>query len=127
MFFGMNEIIDGIWLGDISSANNVKDLKEKGIKKILSVLKQFGRSVKGELYPGPNYKSEDGFIQKRIEINDFETENIIQYFRECLNFIEGNDKILVHCMAGASRSATIVIAYVIYRLIVSISILDKFI
>ena len=88
----MNEIIDGIWLGDISSANNVKDLKEKGIKKILSVLKQFGRSVKGELYPGPNYKSEDGFIQKKIEINDFQNENVIKYFGECLKFIDGMKK-----------------------------------
>ena len=105
MWAKMNEIVDGIWLGDLSAACNKEELKNKGIKKILSVLKQLG----------PNYKIEDGFIQKRIEINDFETENIIQYFGECLNFIEGNDKILVHCMAGASRSATIVIAYLMWK------------
>ena len=104
MWAKMNEIVDGIWLGDLSAACNKEELKNKGIKKILSVLKQLG----------PNYKIEDGFIQKRIEINDFETENIIQYFGECLHFMEGEEKVLVHCMAGASRSATIVIAYLMW-------------
>ena len=111
----MNEIIDGVWLGDFSSAVNVENLKKKGIKKILSVMIQFGISENGELDPGPNYKSEDGFIHKRIDLFDVPSENVIKYFGECLNFIDGNEKVLVHCMAGASRSATIVIAYLMWK------------
>ncbi len=29
----MDEIIDGLWLGDFSSAVKIKNLKNKGIKK----------------------------------------------------------------------------------------------
>ena len=111
----MNEIIDGLWLGDFSSATKVKDLKNKGIKKILSVIKQMGIFENGEFVPGPNYKSEDGFIHKRIDIIDIESENIIKYFGDCLNFIDGNEKVLVHCRSGKSHSATIVIAYLMWK------------
>ena len=64
---------------------------------------------------GPNYKSEDGFIHKKIAIIDLSNQNIIKYFGECLNFINGEEKVLVHCMAGASRSATIVVAYLMWK------------
>ncbi len=105
MWDTINEIKDGLWLGDNYAANNIKDLKKKGIKKILTVMNQ----------TGPIYKSEDGFIHKKFELSDFESENIIKYFGECLNFIDGKEKVLVHCMAGASRSATIIIAYLMWK------------
>ena len=101
----LNEIEEKLWLGNYASSENIKDLKEKGITKILTVMNGF-----------PNiYKKEDGFKHKTIEILDNSYENIIQYFGECLNFIKGNEKILVHCGAGASRSASIVIAYLMWK------------
>ena len=105
MFDNSHEIIDGLWLGNIAAAEDVIDLKKKGIKKILTVMNQ----------DGPNYKSEDGFIHKKFEIIDFDCENIIKYFGECINFIDGEEKILVHCMSGASRSASFVIAYLMWK------------
>ena len=99
-----DEINENLYLGDYGSSLNIKKLKEKGIKKVLTVM---------DYTEGPNYKSEE-FIHKRFEIDDDEHQNIIQYFGECLNFIKGKEKVLVHCMAGASRSATIVIAYLMW-------------
>ena len=61
-----------------------------------------------------SYK-EHGFYQKIINIMDYDSENIIQYFGECLNFIKGPEKVFVHCAAGESRSATIVIAYLMWQ------------
>ncbi|CAK80396.1 unnamed protein product (macronuclear) [Paramecium tetraurelia] len=52
-----------------------------------------------------------------INIDDSEDENIMQYFEQTNKFIEDNLKkgnVLVHCMAGISRSASIVIAYIMW-------------
>ena len=47
-------------------------------------------------------------------MGDSEKRNIIKHFGECLNFIKGDEKILVHCAGGISRSASIVIAYIMW-------------
>ena len=104
-FNNIDEMFDNIWLGNNSAATDIKDLKKKGIKKILTVMNQ----------DGPNYMPEDGFIHKKYNIIDSNDQNIIQYFGECLKFMEGEEKVLVHCWAGACRSATIVIAYVMWK------------
>ena len=62
-----------------------------------------------------DYKNDKGFTHKILDVMDIDYENIIQYFGECLNFINGDAKVFVHCAAGESRSATIVIAYLMYK------------
>ena len=101
----MDPIIDGqIWLGNLAAAQNIQALQDRGIIKVLTVMN--GSNLK--------YNIEDGFIHKKVEVVDLGDQNIIQYFGECLNFIEGEERVLVHCSAGASRSATIVIAYLMW-------------
>ncbi|TNV71767.1 hypothetical protein FGO68_gene3675 [Halteria grandinella] len=62
----------------------------------------------------------DGSIEyKQVEIMDEEGEDVKGLFRECLLFIERvvqkeGKTILVHCAAGVSRSASVVIAYIMY-------------
>ena len=54
-------------------------------------------------------------IYKHVNIWDTQCQDIKKYFPECLEYIEQSIQeggtVLVHCMAGISRSATIVIAY----------------
>ena len=100
----MDQITDTIYLGNYEGCRNKKNLKLAGIKKILSVMDY-----------APQLNIEDNVTQKIIEVLDLPTTNIIQYFGECINFIKGKEKVLVHCWSGASRSATIVIAYVMWK------------
>ena len=100
----MDQITDNIYLGDIDSAN-INNLKKENISKVLSVTDN----------RAPHYRKDDKINHKIIKVADALTTNIIKHFGECLRFIEGDDKILIHCIAGQSRSATIVIAFIMWK------------
>ena len=95
-----------VWLGNSYAAGDKENLKKLGIKKIICIMDS----------PAPQYQESDGFNQIIYKIADFPTTNIIKYFGKCINFIEeGNENTFVHCLAGASRSASIVIAYIMWK------------
>ena len=100
----MDQITDNIYLGDIDAAN-INNLKKENISKVLSVTDN----------RAPHYRKDDKINHKIIKVADALTTNIIKHFGECLRFIEGDDKILIHCIAGQSRSATIVIAFIMWK------------
>uniref|UniRef100_W5MHX8 Dual specificity phosphatase 19a n=1 Tax=Lepisosteus oculatus TaxID=7918 RepID=W5MHX8_LEPOC len=58
---------------------------------------------------------QDQFVYKQLSILDLPETVITSYFQECSEFIEQvkaqNGVVLVHCNAGVSRSASIVIGY----------------
>ena len=101
----MDQITEKIWLGNFASSKDINELKNRGIKKVLCIMD----------YPPFNYEEKDGINQKVIKIPDIPVINIIKHFGECLNFISGEDKVLVHCLAGSSRSASFVIAYIMWN------------
>ena len=105
VIFDGNEILkDKLYLGNYYSATQKEELKKRGVTHILMV-----GYLLHEFYP-------DSFEYGNIEIEDDERENIFRYFYTCINFIEKSKICYVHCQAGVSRSASIVIAYVMYKL-----------
>ena len=99
----IDKITDKIFLGDLTYASKIETLKNKKISSIISLC--------GKLSP----KYSNTFNQKIIYIEDLPSENIIQYFKECIEFIEKNKTIYIHCLCGISRSPTIVIAYLMWK------------
>ena len=102
--FEATQIIKGLWVGGICSPSNAKNMKSHNIKMIVST--HVGASP---LFP---YQ----FEYRLIELLDIPNENIIHAFDKILpdiyDVITNQEKsVLVHCIAGASRSVTIVAAY----------------
>ena len=101
-FFYISPITNNIYLSGICGANNLNKLKEYNITYIINCTKN-----KSENFQNITYMN--------IPIDDTSNQNIEQYFDSSYNFIEyavnNNHNILVHCFAGKSRSASILIAY----------------
>ena len=102
----MDKITDKVYVGGYEGAENEELQKQNNIKRVLSCMG----------YLSPKYKDKT-IKQKIIELDDTPTTNIIQYFMESLRFIDETDeKVFVHCFAGVSRSATLVIAYLMWKM-----------
>ena len=60
-----------------------------------------------------------GVTTLRVPVEDHPDEDISLYFSRCFQFLDNvydsGGVALVHCMAGISRSSTIVIAYLMYK------------
>ncbi|KAJ6558000.1 hypothetical protein B0H19DRAFT_125381 [Mycena capillaripes] len=101
----MDEIIPGLWVGDLPSAKDTETLKTNNIFSILSAMR--GRVTINET-----------FIRHQILIDDTEEQDVLVHFIPAITFIQAElDKgrgVLVHCQAGMSRSVTIVAAYLMY-------------
>ncbi|KAF0296175.1 Dual specificity protein phosphatase 10 [Amphibalanus amphitrite] len=64
----------------------------------------------------PGYHQQQGISYKTLPAADSGQQNISQYFDEAVEFIDCarrlGTRVLVHCVAGVSRSPTIAIAYI---------------
>lgn len=102
-FYSINEISPNLFIGDEDASFCRQKLKEFNIDHVLIVSKNINPS-----YP-KKYK------YSIIKIDDKENENIEKYFfsaHEIINkCVSNNLNILVHCSCGISRSASIVISY----------------
>ena len=98
-----------IFLGAVEHSMNTKFITENNIQTIICVMKEEPYHKNTEFGKNINFL--------HIPIYDSSTENITNYFEQSINFINENisqkKNILVHCQMGISRSATILIAYLI--------------
>ncbi|KAF0878296.1 DUS9 phosphatase, partial [Crocuta crocuta] len=103
------QILPNLYLGSARDSANVESLAKLGIRYILNVTPNL-----------PNLFEKNGeFHYKQIPISDHWSQNLSQFFPEAISFIDEalsqNCGVLVHCLAGVSRSVTVTVAYLMQK------------
>lgn len=102
----VTEILENkLWLGNVGCAHSLEWLNEHEITAILNISKQESLFT-------------ETFEYKEVRIEDCDWEDIDAHFDSCIAFINkqinDNERVLVHCKQGISRSATIVMAFLMF-------------
>ncbi|KAL6928288.1 hypothetical protein ACO0SA_003023 [Hanseniaspora valbyensis] len=128
-----SQILEYLYLGSLKHANNLNLLKDLKINCVISVgeklswLNEHDFSVeKIESNNVDIYKSENMTVYHIDNLLDNGHDPLFHSLNDILKFIDehrksnSDSKILVHCMVGVSRSATVVIAEVMKELKLSL-------
>lgn len=95
-----------LFLGSIEVSIDTETLQANSIWHIVQVLGKWPVPLKDE-----------GYAYNSVPVEDRVDQNITKYLEEACAFIEQHrsqgQNVLVHCFEGKSRSATVVIAYLI--------------
>nr|XP_054756872.1 dual specificity protein phosphatase 3-like [Lytechinus pictus] len=113
----INEVYSNVFVGGESSATDKQRLKSLGITHVLNCAhgrKFFHVDTDQSFYDDLKIKFQG------LGVSDFPQSNIRKHFETAFKFIDEalhqeNGKVLVHCVQGFSRSATIAIAYLMVR------------
>jgi len=101
-------VLPGLHIGSQDALVDLIKLKEKGITHVLNVAT-----------PEIKQHFPEELIYKEVEILDLPETGILPYFASCFEFIdsalEDNKSVIVHCNQGVSRSATVIIGYLIKK------------
>nr|XP_047931133.1 dual specificity protein phosphatase 22-A-like isoform X1 [Anser cygnoides]XP_047931134.1 dual specificity protein phosphatase 22-A-like isoform X1 [Anser cygnoides] len=99
---GMSKVVTGLYLGNIRDSEDGARLRRHGVTHVLSV------------HTGAKPVLED-MTYLCISASDSSSQNLMQHFKECIKFIHEcrlhGGGCLVHCLAGVSRSTTVLVAY----------------
>ncbi|XP_032051687.1 dual specificity protein phosphatase 22-A-like [Aythya fuligula] len=99
---GMSKVVTGLYLGNIRDSEDAASLRRHGVTHVLSV------------HTGAKPVLED-MTYLCISASDSSSQNLMQHFKECIKFIHEcrlhGGGCLVHCLAGVSRSTTVLVAY----------------
>ncbi|ELT94288.1 hypothetical protein CAPTEDRAFT_179067 [Capitella teleta] len=98
-----SQIFDHLYLGSEWNASNLEELKNNGVQCILNVTREIDN-----FFP-------EIFKYCNVRLWDVESSELLKFWDDTFKFIakakEANQKVLVHCKMGVSRSASTVIAY----------------
>eukprot|EP00479_Gromia_sphaerica_P003253 TRINITY_DN13794_c0_g1_i1.p1 TRINITY_DN13794_c0_g1~~TRINITY_DN13794_c0_g1_i1.p1 ORF type:complete len:119 (-),score=21.77 TRINITY_DN13794_c0_g1_i1:252-608(-) len=99
----LHEVITNLFIGSQDAAANFDGLKKKNVTTIINAACGISNRFPGD------------FVYEDIELLDIEEQDITQHFKKSNAMIdktltEGGG-VLVHCKAGVSRSATLILAY----------------
>ncbi|OAV88893.1 hypothetical protein PTTG_01350 [Puccinia triticina 1-1 BBBD Race 1] len=107
----MQQVLPRLFIGDLTAAQSLQALKDSQIRNVVSVIKH-------------SYPHHPGFNHLSVPLDDTERTNICEWFDTVASWIQArlDDPngygVLIHCVAGVSRSTTLLAAYLMkaYRL-----------
>ncbi|XP_032214649.1 dual specificity protein phosphatase 8 isoform X2 [Mustela erminea] len=102
---GLTRILPHLYLGSQKDVLNKDLMTQNGISYVLNA---------SNSCPKPDFICESRFM--RIPVNDSYCEKLLPWLDKSIEFIDkaklSSCQVIVHCLAGISRSATIAIAYI---------------
>ncbi|XP_026316845.1 dual specificity protein phosphatase 22-A-like isoform X2 [Hyposmocoma kahamanoa] len=100
---GMNKVLPGLYVGNYRDSKDPVQLEKYKITHILSI-----HDAARRLHSDKHYLC--------IMASDSPDQNLTQYFSLCNDFIHAarlrDGNVLIHCLAGMSRSVTVAVAYI---------------
>jgi len=103
----MSLIIENLYLSPVTVAKDEKFFRTNQVTHVLIAAKGLKQYQKGVKY-------------HQLDLVDNPGANIAKYFIETIKFIDEalsmGHRVLVHCVGGVSRSSSVVIAYIMFKL-----------
>uniref|UniRef100_A0A336LIR5 Dual specificity protein phosphatase 15 n=1 Tax=Culicoides sonorensis TaxID=179676 RepID=A0A336LIR5_CULSO len=100
---GMNKVLPGLYVGSYRDSKDIAQLEKNEITHVVAI-----HDSPKRLYPNLHYLM--------IMASDTPDQNLTQYFPLCNDFIHSarlqEKNVLIHCLAGMSRSVTVCVAYI---------------
>ncbi|KAK0640624.1 dual specificity phosphatase [Cercophora newfieldiana] len=114
-FVSCSRIVPNLYLGNVVASYHIPTLQKHGISAVVSVIEDHNPRWElqeyRELIPTEN--------QLIIPAGDTETQDLLVHLQQICDFIDAQHdagrQVLVHCIAGVSRSPTVVVAYLMRK------------
>jgi len=99
------KVLEHLYLGCAKNSADLQQLRQHGITHILNVTSNVANA----------FEDQPGFHYLQIPISDHWSQNLASFFPQAIRFIDearcSGAGVLVHCLAGISRSVTVTVAY----------------
>ncbi|KAM9365636.1 dual specificity protein phosphatase 13A [Pholidichthys leucotaenia] len=110
----VDEVWPNLYIGNVAVAQNRKTLHKLSITHVLNAAHSKQGSIGNQSFYGSTC------VYFGIPAEDSDHFDLSQYFKAAADFIHKalrckEEKVLVHCIMGVSRSATLVLAYLMLR------------
>ncbi|XP_068611024.1 dual specificity phosphatase 29-like [Brachionichthys hirsutus] len=108
----VNEVWPNVFIGDEQTARDKRNLRRLGVTHVLNAAEGTWNNVD----TGAGYYGDMDVVYHGVVAEDVATFDLSQHFLSAAQFIEETlrnpqNKLLVHCVMGRSRSATLFLAY----------------
>jgi dual specificity phosphatase 12 len=114
----MKEVREGLYIGNYEDAGMVKSAEIPPVSHVLSLVGSASASPSDSNWSAEKFPNVAKLQRLVVPLQDVDAQNLLDSLESCWEFIEkGRHRggVLVHCVAGVSRSAAVVTAYLMHK------------